>query len=171
MTLSIAARNIEYDNLIHNLKPLRKFLWHVHIYFPWGAPIVILKVLSSYAAWDADMFAAWHHILELHEHHPEFREDDKVLHLIICGLTLKAWAAHVAGTAAEGMPKPQMPPVLQGLQARHTAYVSRSSATRNNGMATTLTEDIDFGALEGIDIFDLADITYEGADWLSWGNY
>ncbi|KAK4940579.1 hypothetical protein LTR10_019338 [Elasticomyces elasticus] len=171
MTLSIAARNIEYDNLIHNLKSLRKFLWHVHIYFPWGAPIVILKVLSSYAAWDADMFAAWHHILELHEHHPEFREDDKVLHLIICGLTLKAWAAHVAGTAAEGMPKPQIPVVLQALQARHTAYMSRSNVTRNNGIATTLTEDIDFGALDGIDIFDLTDITYEGADWLSWGNY
>lgn len=117
------------------------------------------------------MFAAWQQILELHEHHPEFQEDDKVLHLTICGMTLKAWAAHVAGVASDGMPKPQTPAILQALQARHTDYMSRSNPTRNNGVPATMNDEIDFGALDGIDIFDLADMTYEGADWLTWGNY
>lgn len=93
LTLNTAARNVEYDNLIHTSRSLRGFLWHSNFQFPWGAPIFILKILASSGDWDDDMQTAWARIEELYETHPELISGDKVPHLILSKLTQMAWGA------------------------------------------------------------------------------
>ena len=120
------------------------------------------------------MLAAWEQIVELLEHHPDWREDDKVLHLITSVLTLKAWAAHIAALESKGLPKPQAPPVIQSLQARQNAYMLRHNAAKNNvGASTAVNDEIDlnFTDLNEYDNFDHGNFPYDGTDWLSWGNY
>lgn len=96
LTLNTAARNVKYDNLIHTSKSLRGFLWHTDFHFPWGAPILILKILASSAEWDDDMQVAWERIEELYDSHPEYATVDKVPHLILSNLTQMAWATRHA---------------------------------------------------------------------------
>jgi hypothetical protein len=169
-TLKIATRNIEYDNLIHSSRSLRGFLWHVHFHFPWGAPIVILKLLASHAEWNPDMHAAWTQIMELHEHHPDYQEDDKVIHLIIRGLTLRAWAAQEAAVMERGLPKPRTPSMITLLQARQAAFLTRQENSRAAALRVPNNE-FNFADLNGFDQFDLADMTFDETNWASWGNY
>ncbi|CAK7231044.1 hypothetical protein SBRCBS47491_007796 [Sporothrix bragantina] len=127
--LQMAARNVAYDNLLHTSPSLAGFLWHVHFYFPWGAPIFILRILGAArtaAEWDADMQTAWGHILELHRHHPEFavRDPDCVEHLLVADLTLDAWHTRESAMTASGVPRTapqQIPAVILELQAAKEA--------------------------------------------------
>ena len=178
--LSIATRNIEYDNLIHSTRKLHGFLWHVNFYFPWGAPIFILKNLSSRSAeWDEDMQEAWTQIEELHEHHPEYINTDKVIHLIVGGLTLKAWAAREAVLESRGVYKQRTPPLIAALQARQAAFLSRhNNDTSRTGIPrpSGANEEMNFVDLNGFDTItaanlELVDPTFAGIDWSSWGGY
>ncbi|KAH8667000.1 fungal-specific transcription factor domain-containing protein [Xylariales sp. PMI_506] len=96
--LHFASRNNSYDNLIHSNPAFAGFLWHVDFFFPWGAPIFVLKILASSrsaAEWDDESEAAWAQIEQLYQHHPEFAAPGTRVpeHLIVGDLTLKAWTA------------------------------------------------------------------------------
>lgn len=169
-TLSIASRNIEYDNLIHSSRSLRGFLWHVHFHFPWGAPIVILKLLASHSQWNDQMRAAWAQIEELHEHHPEYREDDKVIHLVVGGLTIRAWATRQAAHESRGIPQQPMPAIVAALQSRQAAFKSRHNIAGAVGIRGA-NDEINFADINGFDPFELTDVTFDNADWNYWTDY
>ncbi|KAL1893730.1 hypothetical protein Sste5346_006231 [Sporothrix stenoceras] len=118
--LQMAARNVAYDNLLHTTASLGGFLWNVHFFFPWGAPIFILRIMGTArtaAEWDDDMQAAWAHILELHRNHPEFavRDAHRIEHLLVADLTLEAWHTReqAMSMAMAGTPRtvPQQQPI------------------------------------------------------------
>jgi hypothetical protein len=78
---------------------------------------------SHSSQWDESMQAAWTQIEELYEHHPEFMDTDKVVHLIVGGLTLKAWTARETCSGSRGMRDGQSPPdFITTLQSRYVVF-------------------------------------------------
>lgn len=174
VALNIAARNIEYDNLIHSSRSLRGFLWFVNFIFPWGAPIFMLKILASRTQWDDEMETAWTQMEELHEHHPEWREEDRIMHFIVGGLTLKAWAAREIAWEAKGMGRPRPPAFITALQTRHAVLSSNQTEPLRSLTTRFVDQDhvnfADTGAYNTINPtqFEFSD-PFAGVDW--WSGY
>jgi Fungal specific transcription factor domain len=124
----MAGRNLEYDNLIHSTRSLRGFLWHVHFFTPWGAPVYVLKILAGRGDWDHAMQTAWAQIEELYEHHQEYMESDTDIHMIIRGLTLQAWSVREAyiksNNSNKDRPPPPLPSIIPLLQERQREVMS-----------------------------------------------
>jgi hypothetical protein len=173
-TLHIATQNLKYDNLIHSSRSLRGFLWQVNFDFPWGAPIFILRNLASHSSeWDENMQAAWAQIEELYEHHPEFMDTDKVVHLIVGGLTLKAWTTRETYLGSSGMRDGQPPPAfITTLQSRHVVFLSRNN---DEGTERFVNKESDFVDLSGFDASTMAnfdiDPMFSGVEWSDWGDH
>lgn len=176
--LSIATRNMEYDNLIHSSRSLRGFFWHVNFDFPWGACTFVLKILTTSSEWDDRMHAAWAQIEELYEHHPEFIHTNKVLHLVIGGLTLKAWAARQTALAAAGRGvnrhEGSAPsPLILALQEQQAVHFSRNVNFGNAEAANMAHEEINFADAACFDSltnsnFEFVDQTLGKLDWFNW---
>jgi Fungal specific transcription factor domain len=170
-TFSLAARNLQYDNLIHANKSLHGYLWFVDFHIPWGGPVYILKSLAYHPDWDDSMQAAWRQIEELYEHHPEYLESERVLHLIISGLTLKAWAAREAALTAQGILDPQPPPIIIALQAGnvHRSMQALTGATGSDCVQANMSlSDINgLDAITSSDL-DLVDTFLAAGDWANW---
>lgn len=196
--LQMAARNVAYDNLLHTTASLRGFLWNVHFFFPWGAPIFILRILCTArtaAEWEDDNIqAAWAHILELHRHHPEFavRDANRVEHLLVADLTLEAWQTReraMAGTP-QTVPQQPVPAVILALQgAKHeagkdTRAGGESSATVPVDLSATATVypsmsipgiDAAFAqsgfVLNSVNNVSTVSSALAAIDWTDWGSY
>lgn len=173
--LRLATRNVSYDNLIHSSPSLNPFLWHVHFYFPWGAPIFVLKILissRSSAEWDEDMEAAWIQILELYRHHPEFLTLNRpsTEHLIVGDLVVKAWEVRESARAAAGLDQTLgVPSVIVNLR-EHFQHQRDAIADCNDGGG----HGGDMGVIESLFI-DEAFSGIEGGldDWaaMNWSVY
>jgi hypothetical protein len=171
-SFSLASRNLQYENLIHGNKWLHGYLWFVDFHIPWGGPIYILKSLAYRPNWDDTMQSAWKQIEELYEHHPEYIESEKILHLIINGLTLKAWSAREAVLKEKrlmhGAQPP--PPFILALQTKNT------HRPKHGGHVTGMVTDhgdmglSDLGGLGGIipGGFDLVDSFFVTGEWPTW---
>lgn len=164
-SFSLALRNLQYENLIHGNKSLQGYLWFVDFHIPWGGPIYILKSLAYRPKWDDTMQSAWNQIEELYEHHPEYIESEKILHLIINGLTLKAWSAR------EVVAHPP-PPFILALQAKNTHRPKHRGDV--GGMVTDHGEMVysEMGGLGGIipGEFDLLDSFFATKEWPNWSS-
>ncbi|GAM89560.1 hypothetical protein ANO11243_075990 [Dothideomycetidae sp. 11243] len=185
-TLSLATKSVQYDNLIHCNRSLAGYRWHVHFYFPWGAPIFILKILASRPDWDTEMQGAWRQIEELHEHHPEYSEADTVVHRIVNDLTLKAWTGREAWLKSRGTNQGQPPDIIATLMRQHgqlTAmpnpppqplyqqnYNMQPETPYQTDQAQLNTDLADFAILQGNDL-DFLDSALLGADWAGWSGY
>jgi hypothetical protein len=173
-TLHIATQSLKYDNLIHSSRSLRGFLWQVNFDFPWQSAIFILRNLASHSSqWDKSMQAAWTQIEELYEHHPEFMDTDKVVHLIVGGLTLKAWTARETYLESRGMRDGQPPPAfITTLQSSHVDFLSRNN---DEETGRVVNEESDFVELSGFDASTIADFDndpmFSGVEWSDWGDY
>ena len=160
---------------MHGNKSLHGYLWFADFHIPWGGPIYILKSLAYQSDWDDNMQSAWNQIEELYEHHSEYIDSENVLHLIINGLTLKAWSAReVVLKEKRAVQSTQpAPPFILALQAKnyhrakHGAHVG-SMFTDHPDMGFP-----DMGGLGGIipGRFDLADSFFVAGEWLNWSSY
>lgn len=176
-TFSLAARNLQYDILIHANRSLHGYLWFVDFHIPWGGPVYVLKSLAYRPDWDDSMEAAWRQIEELFDHHPEYLESEKVIHLIICGLTLKAWAAREAALKAKGLilgPQ-QVPPLIVALQARnvHRSMQAFREAGAGGGAGSgheplSLSEIGNLDAAITSSELDLVDSFFAAGEWANW---
>ncbi|KAM5441986.1 hypothetical protein MferCBS31731_002815 [Microsporum ferrugineum] len=88
---SYGLKMLEYDKSVHSTKSTQRFRWYIMNSFPWGAVIGLLKAITGQTTWDETKEAAWHHLEDMYQHHPEFcfRSTE------ICGvagkLTLATW--------------------------------------------------------------------------------
>jgi hypothetical protein len=100
------------------------------------------------------MQAAWAQIEALYEHHPEFMDTEKVVHLIVGGLTLKAWTARETYLGSRGMRDGQSPPAfITTPQSRHVMFLSRNN---DEGAGRVVNEESDFVDLSGFDASTMA---------------
>jgi hypothetical protein len=124
------------------------------------------------------MHAAWAQIEELYEHHSEFIHTNKVLHLVIGGLTLKAWAARQTALAAAGRGVNRHegsapPPLILALQEQQAVHFSRNANLGNTEAANMAHEEINFADAACFDSrtnsnFDFMDQTLGKLDWFNW---
>ncbi|RMZ89503.1 hypothetical protein DV736_g3263, partial [Chaetothyriales sp. CBS 134916] len=88
-----ATRIIQTDNILHTTRALRKFNWHINIYFQWQALIYLLGELRKRTS-GHQVDEAWKQIDECWENHPQFvTEYRKPLHVAAGNLCLKAYEA------------------------------------------------------------------------------
>jgi hypothetical protein len=171
-SFSLASRNLQYENLVHGNKSLHGYFWFVDFHIPWGGPIYILKSLAYRPDWDITMQSAWNQIEELYEHHPEYIESEKILHLIINGLTLKAWSAREAVLKEKRLMQGTQPPpsFIQALQAKN-AHRPKHGGHNSNMMSNHSDMGFsDIGGLGGIipGGFDLVDSFFIAEEWPTW---
>ncbi|KAM5440543.1 hypothetical protein McaMca56_000773 [Microsporum canis] len=69
---SYGLKMLEYDKLVHSTKSTQRFRWYIMNSFPWGAVIGLLKAITGQTTWDETKEAAWHHLEDMYQHHPEF---------------------------------------------------------------------------------------------------
>ncbi|RMD43402.1 hypothetical protein DV735_g1721, partial [Chaetothyriales sp. CBS 134920] len=88
-----AVRLIQTDNISHATRALKKFKWHIDVYFQWHALIYLLGQLTTRTR-GRQVDEAWKQIDECWENHPQFvTESRKPLHVAVGNLCLKAYEA------------------------------------------------------------------------------
>lgn len=185
----LAARNLEYDNLIHSSRSLRGFLWYVRFFIPWGAPVYVLKTLAGRGDWDQAMQSAWSQIEELYEHHYEYIENDTDIHLLIGELTLQAWAAREAflkytpSSPVNAKWSSTLPPMIPVLQQKHRIRQQQQQQQRHiHHQQQSLNKGVDvpnegpyLGDFSGLDpllscLPDFVDPMFVPREWVNWAS-
>ncbi|RMZ82198.1 hypothetical protein DV738_g1736, partial [Chaetothyriales sp. CBS 135597] len=88
-----AVRLIQTDNVSHATRALKKFKWHIDVYFQWHALIYLLGELTTRTR-GHQVDEAWKQIDECWDNHPQFvTEYRKPLHVAVGNLCLKAYEA------------------------------------------------------------------------------
>jgi len=116
---SLSRRIVEYDNLCHKTPAMRRFLWHVRVYFQWHSLIYLLSELRIRRIGD-ESDQVWQQIEDVYHNHTEMLTDRRyVLHNAIGSFTLKAWDAREAEHQRLGIPL-QQPEFMSKLRAFRT---------------------------------------------------
>jgi hypothetical protein len=177
-TLSLAVRNVQYDNLLHSTRSQKKYLWFVNFHIPWGGPVYVLKALAYRPDWDIGMEAAWVQIEELYDHHPEYLEHDKDIYRILRGLTLKAWSSRESFLKAKGfavLSQVQTPAFVSAIKEkeykhRESPSLGNTGITPHGGIVDPASVTSELDAISSVDI-ELLDPLFASGEWTNWSGY
>lgn len=129
MLFKYSLKILEYDNMAHTMKSLKKFRWSIQNYFPWHPVICLLGELRvRKTGGDADQ--AWDQLEELFVHRPEwFKVRNKPLHTVFGNLALKAWNARQQELERchSGQSLPSTPAFIMTIQAQRATSMQNPS--------------------------------------------
>lgn len=92
MLFNLSLQMIENDTLVHTMKSLKPYLWHVNIHFQLDAFIYLLSEIRHQPP--GDLFdRAWDQVQQVYNTHKELITEDYALYLAIGKLAIRAWEA------------------------------------------------------------------------------
>jgi hypothetical protein len=126
----LSMKIIEYDIQGHTLPSLKRFVWHMNIYFQQDVFVFLLSELRNRPVGPSSD-KAWEYVEDLYRFHPELLADDtKALYLAIGNLTLRVWGAHEAEFIRQYHKPPRTPDFVSSLRSqRLLPQTSDSSAS------------------------------------------
>ena len=99
MLLRLAMSVVEKHNLCNVTKSLRGFLWHINVFFPFEAFILLLSELCQRTHGQLAL-DAWRVVNEVYDYHPELINNSKnAVYLAVGNLTIKAFKEGVSREA------------------------------------------------------------------------
>ena len=117
---NLSLETIEYDTLVHSTKSLKRYLWHVRVYFQMDAFIALLSELRHRPP-DEVSNRAWHQIQEVYSSHPELVTENFALYVAIGNLTLRVWETREAWLARVNHGRVDVPSFIIGLRSSRSA--------------------------------------------------
>ena len=99
MLLGLAMSVVQSHNLCNVTKSLRGFLWHINVFFPFEAFILLLSELCQRTHGQLAL-DAWRVVNEVYDYHPELINNTKnAVYLAVGNLTIKAFREGVSHKA------------------------------------------------------------------------
>ena len=129
MLFKYSLKILEYENMAHTTKRLRKYIWSIQNHFAWHPVICLLGELRRRKT-GGDAEEAWAQIEELFAHRPEMLEvRSKPLHTVLGNLALKAWDARQQGLGRceRGQPLPNTPAFIKTIQEQRARSMHNPS--------------------------------------------
>ncbi|KAK9237849.1 fungal-specific transcription factor domain-containing protein [Lipomyces kononenkoae] len=132
MLFSLSLKMIEYDSISHASEDIRRYLWHVNVFFQVEALIYILSELCYRPSGEL-VDRAWQQVGLAYDNHPDMVSDThNLLYLAIGDLALKAWEKRADGTAdTNGIYQMMMTPrFISSLKSRRESKAAQNATTQ-----------------------------------------
>ena len=181
---NLSLETIEYDTLVHSTKSLKRFLWHVKVYFQLDAFIALLSELRHRPPGEVSD-RAWHQIQEVYSSHPELVTENFALYIAIGNLTLRVWETREAWLARVHHGRVDVPTFIIRLRssrpakegAKDTSELTCEQTDRDpqelqsfhTASSHSLNEDVSIDLNSEV-AFDPVSVELSPIDWDYWTN-
>ncbi|KHN97627.1 uncharacterized protein MAM_04642 [Metarhizium album ARSEF 1941] len=173
---ALSERILETDSTIYRNPSLKKFQWQVKNFFLWDALLcILLSITKSGFYKGAELDKMWNLVGEVFANHGDLLERKRVLHSMICEVTLKAWQAN---PPRQHGPEPSFISSLQSqpkrkLRTQQDAAGETASEVDSSHDAIEDASTLDglFGNIDGTNLMMESSLKSNSSDWLFWDQF